>query len=286
MGWGDEVDRLIGRITLFERWYMDGYSGLMADLNTYCSCFLRKDFEHVSEEECRSSIETALARLEEHYSNIPYDAIENDVFSSHISVIDELWEPYRSKISSAVSGGYAEEGDLGLESRTIMRVCEGLSRCVTLDKVEEATINSIKSVVPLIREGARIIQLYPETGKDLADEVTSTLKDLGLIYRDIMARRYCDRDVAPLIVSKYLVQDMIYSARDLLENSYVWSYIEVSELTFAAAQVNELFRKRFSATLEKLQMVPGYESFQTEVRDVEGGLVKYHELIWEERKDG
>jgi hypothetical protein len=286
MGLGNEVDRLIGRVVLFESWYLEGYAGLMADLNAYCNCLLKRDYEHIDEKECRSSIESILNRLEDHYSNIPYDAIENDVFCSHISVIDELWAKYRSKVESAVSGDYPDEGNLGPEDRTILYACNGLSRCVTLDPLDEAAANHIEEAVPLVREGARIIQLYPETKDDLSDKVMKTLDEWSLNFRDIMARRYCDRDLAPLIVSKYMVQDLIYYVRDFMDREDVLSYVEIWELTSAAAQVNELFRKRFSATLDKLHMVPGYESFQTEVRGVEGVPFRYHDLLWEERKDG
>lgn len=286
MGVGEIVDGLTRRVGLFERCYLVDYVSLLAGMQCYADHIMEKRFDVLDEESCRQDMASSLAVIGEHFSRLPSELEVVEPCSAHLSVLSEFWEKYYDENWHFFEEGRYSQGRMYSSEVTLIYACESLLRCINLNPHVAGVIDKIRTSFPEMHSAREFIAESPEMTSGLKGKLRGLLGEMDKCLETLASMVSCDEDFAPLVVSGFMLQELSYWTGEFLAGYSQESFCNVRGLSLSMSQLGSLFKRNYTKTLDVLHKIPGYESFETGARDVEGNMIVSKRLGENLEEDG
>lgn len=268
MGKDSIVDSLIQRIIFFEKCYLGDHVSLLSDIEFYAEHLMRGSFDVLDEATCRHDLESRLTLIEEYYSGLPAELAVIDPCNAHLSLLGEFWNRYYSESWNFFEEGDYNKGRIYVAEMGLTYVAESLLRCVCLDETRKDTIENIEEIILPMRFTRQVIESSDRMEIELNFLLGNLITKTDRLLQMIMNESICDEDFAPLVVSCFMLQDLRYWADALLANYNCESLQKVRDLSLVMSQLGSIFKQKYDKTLRVLRTIPGYEGFETSIRDI------------------
>jgi len=272
------LDWLVGRAHLFESCYLKGFNNLLLNVTLDTDDVLNRHIHYSDGTEAKKKLDRAeermrqnVAKLRRHYANIPFGEFEVDPYADHLSVLKDLTAVVTDNVRSIVYDSSMHKGtkpryasfEKGLEC------CLGsVMRCMALDGTERRVLSDFEDKLSVIATSGRMVAKSKEANERMGSTLVKACEGIGQML-GIMARA-CDTGFAPVVVTRYLLEDYDFWVDELLQERTDEAYDKVNLLSAGMRQVGYLYRAKFDFVIKKLQGIKGYEIFEVVVKDSEG----------------
>lgn len=252
MGIESIEEALSRKLGLFERCCPKDYASLLCEIQFCADKINDKSCDIIGEDIYRQDLESKTAVVDEHFRCLPDELGAIEPVSAHLSVLGELWEKYYAENWSFFEEGHYDRGFMYVTELGLVYTSESLLRCICLDEYFEDFLENLKESVLLMRSSRQMIESSSSMKIGINFNLGGLIGAFDSCFEEILSKNFCwDDDLAPVVVSSYLAQDLRFSVDNFLSrqgDESLDSLYRIRDISLVMTRLANMFNGSYART--------------------------------------